>query len=269
MAAVVVVATCEAWAQVGTSSVRGTVTDPSGAAVPAATVTASGANNVVKVATTNQQGAYSIVGLPAGKYTVRVLANGFNVAENAIDVAAGASQTVNASLTVVTEKQTVTVTDQLHVDVDPSNNASQLVLKGVDLDVLSDNPDDLQPDLQALAGPRSARMAARSTSTASPAAGCRPRSLSAKFASIRIPSRPNTTSSAMAASRSSPSREPTSFTATRSSISATTSSIRATRWRRRRSLTKRSTGAAISADRWARRRPSSSISTAARLTTTR
>ncbi len=152
-AAVLVVVTGAAWAQVGTSSLRGTATDPSGAAVPAATVTASGPNNVVKVATTNEQGMYSIVGLPAAKYTVRVLANGFNVFESSVDLTAGAAVTVNASLTVVTEKQTVTVTDQLHVDVDPSNNASQLVLKAADLDVLSDNPDDLQQDLQALAGP--------------------------------------------------------------------------------------------------------------------
>src|SRR5450755_4663164 len=100
LAAVFVVATGAAWAQVGTGSLKGSVTDPSGAAVPAATVTASGPGNVVKVATTSQQGAYSIVGLPAGKYTVRVLANGFNVAESSVDLPSGAAMTVNAALTV-------------------------------------------------------------------------------------------------------------------------------------------------------------------------
>ena len=151
--AALVLLTSAVWAQTGTSSLRGTVTDPSGAAVPGATVTATGPNNVVKVAATNQQGGYTVTGIPAGKYTVRVLANGFNVFESTADLSSGAAVTVNAALSVITEKQTVTVTDQLHVDVDPSNNASQLVLKGVDLDVLSDNPDDLQSDLQALAGP--------------------------------------------------------------------------------------------------------------------
>src|SRR4029079_6514742 len=36
---------------------------------------------------------------------------------------------------------------------DPSTNSSAIVLKGKDLDALSDDPDDLAADLQALAGP--------------------------------------------------------------------------------------------------------------------
>ena len=39
------------------------------------------------------------------------------------------------------------------VSVDPSQNAGALVLRGADLQALSDDPDDLQADLQALAGP--------------------------------------------------------------------------------------------------------------------
>jgi Carboxypeptidase regulatory-like domain/TonB dependent receptor len=140
-------------AQTGTGSLRGQVTDPSGASVPGANVTATGPSGAVKVASTNEKGAYNITGLAPGQYSVRVLAKGFDVFESKVDLGPAAAQTLNASLVVVAEKQEVTVTDQLHVDVDPSNNASQLVLKGTDLDVLSDNPDDLQQDLQALAGP--------------------------------------------------------------------------------------------------------------------
>src|ERR1039458_1947128 len=54
---------------------------------------------------------------------------------------------------VVAERQEVTVSDTAHVDVDPSANVGALVLKGTDLDSLSDDPDDLQNDLEALAGP--------------------------------------------------------------------------------------------------------------------
>jgi hypothetical protein len=145
--------TTAAWAQIGTGSFKGQVTDPSGAVIPGATVTATGPGGKVKVATSNQQGAYTINALPPGQYTVRVMAKGFAVFESKADLATSAAQTLNAALVVSVDTQEVTVSDQLHVDVDPSNNASQLVLKGTDLDVLSDNPDDLQSDLQALAGP--------------------------------------------------------------------------------------------------------------------
>jgi len=39
------------------------------------------------------------------------------------------------------------------LDVTASGNASSVVLKGKDLDALSDDPDELQSELQALAGP--------------------------------------------------------------------------------------------------------------------
>ena len=65
-------------------SLKGSVLDPSGAAVPGATVTVTGPNNVVKVAQTDKDGAYSIVGLPSGKYTIRVIAAGFDLFEGTI-----------------------------------------------------------------------------------------------------------------------------------------------------------------------------------------
>ena len=47
----------------------------------------------------------------------------------------------------------MTVTDTQQVELDPAKNAGALVLKQEDLDMLSDDPDDLQADLLALAGP--------------------------------------------------------------------------------------------------------------------
>ena len=47
----------------------------------------------------------------------------------------------------------MTVTDTQQVELDPAKNAGALVLKEEDLDMLSDDPDDLQADLLALAGP--------------------------------------------------------------------------------------------------------------------
>src|SRR5271165_2586798 len=65
-------------------SLKGSVLDPSGAAVPGATITLTGPNNVVKVAQSDNNGVYSVVGLPPGQYTIRVIAAGFDLFEGTI-----------------------------------------------------------------------------------------------------------------------------------------------------------------------------------------
>jgi hypothetical protein len=136
------------------ASLRGVVTDPSGASVPGATITLTGPNSLVKVVQSDSTGSYSIPGLPPGSYTVRVGATGFALFEKTgLDLAAARAVTLDAKLVLATERQVVTVEDTQHVELDPSQNAGALVLKGQDLDMLSDDPDDLQADLQALAGP--------------------------------------------------------------------------------------------------------------------
>src|SRR5580698_5983156 len=135
-------------------SLKGVVTDPSGAAVPKATVTVSGANNAVKVAETNDNGEYNIPGLAPGKYTIRIIATGFTLFEKMNqDVVATRPTQLDVKLVVEVSKQEVTVTDTQQVELDPAKNAGALVLKEADLDMLSDDPDDLQADLLALAGP--------------------------------------------------------------------------------------------------------------------
>jgi Carboxypeptidase regulatory-like domain/TonB dependent receptor len=135
-------------------TLRGTILDPSGAAIPKATVTATGPNNTVKVAQTDDNGAYTINGLPPGKYTIRVIATGFTLVEKAgVDVSAGRPMQFDAKLVLETSKQEVTVADTQQVELDPAKNAGALVLKEEDLDMLSDDPDDLEADLLALAGP--------------------------------------------------------------------------------------------------------------------
>ena len=135
-------------------SLKGSVLDPSGAAVPGATVTLSGPNSTVKVAQSDNNGAYSVVGLPPGAYTIRVIAAGFDLFEGSIaSLPGGRVSTFDAKMSVASEKQEVTVKDTQNVELDPAKNAGALVLKEADLDMLSDDPDDLQADLLALAGP--------------------------------------------------------------------------------------------------------------------
>ncbi|HVO96601.1 MAG TPA: carboxypeptidase regulatory-like domain-containing protein [Bryobacteraceae bacterium] len=136
------------------ASVKGSVLDPSGAAVPGATVTLTGPNGVVKVAQSDSNGVFTAVGLPPGKWTVRVIAAGFDLFEGTIEnLPGGRASSFDAKLVVASEKQEVTVKDVQQVELDPAKNAGALVLKEADLDMLSDDPDDLQADLMALAGP--------------------------------------------------------------------------------------------------------------------
>ena len=61
-----------------TASISGTVTDPSGAVVAGATVTATNVETgVVTTLTTNGQGFYSFQSLPLGTYAIGVQQSGF------------------------------------------------------------------------------------------------------------------------------------------------------------------------------------------------
>jgi Carboxypeptidase regulatory-like domain len=136
------------------ASLRGVVTDPSGAGVPGASVTVTGPGGLVRVVQTSDNGSYSIPNLPPGTYALRIAAKGFSLFESMqIELTAARALTADAKLTVAAEKQEVTVTDTSQVQLDPSQNAGAIVISGQDLDMLSDDPDDLQSDLTALAGP--------------------------------------------------------------------------------------------------------------------
>lgn len=143
------------WAQTGEISVRGQVLDQSGAAVPAITVNIVGPDGATKSVQTNEEGKYVFRNLASGAYTVRITLKGFaDFVQSGVQVAHGQPQLVDAHLVVALEKQEVTVqSDITQVSVSAENNASSLVIKGKDLEALSDDPDELQSDLEALAGP--------------------------------------------------------------------------------------------------------------------
>src|SRR5271154_4848122 len=142
-------------AQTNVGAIHGQVTDPSNAVVVGASVIVTGTDGNVLSATTNQQGVFDLKGVAPGTYKVEVFAKGFGAfAKEGVLVAAGQTQQVNAALEIEVQQQQVTVTDQSGaVDVSPSNNAGAIVINGAALDALPDDPDELQTDLTALAGP--------------------------------------------------------------------------------------------------------------------
>jgi hypothetical protein len=96
----------------GTGTVQGVVSDPSGAVVPAAEVTAT--NEATQVKTTRQTtdaGYYVLSPLPAGQYTVSVVAKGFQTAvQQHLMVDALATIGLNIALQVGSSSESVTVT---------------------------------------------------------------------------------------------------------------------------------------------------------------
>ncbi len=142
-------------AQGPTGTLRGQVTDPSGAVVTNARVSAVGPAGQTLSANTSQSGAYEIGGLAPGKYTITAKAKGFApFSQSEVVVTAGQVEQLNIPLDIQVQEEKVDVQDDSsQVQVSPSNNASAIVLRGADLDALPDDPDELEQDLQALAGP--------------------------------------------------------------------------------------------------------------------
>ena len=141
--------------QTASGTLRGQVTDPSGAVIPGATVTATASTGQTKTAQSDGQGGYEFNGLAPGKYTVSAVARGFAVSEpQDVEVGAGPAARLNIQLQILVEQEKVTVEEQgTTVEVNPASNASVLVIQGKDLEALSDDPDELQSELEALAGP--------------------------------------------------------------------------------------------------------------------
>jgi hypothetical protein len=141
-------------AQIPSGTVRGQVTDPSGAAIPRASITAHPASGQPVTVQAGADGAY-VLKLAPGTYTVNAAAPNFAPFElQDLKVTAGQSQKLDISLTIQIEQQQVEVTGQANrVSVNPENNASALVIKGKDLETLSDDPDEMSSELQALSGP--------------------------------------------------------------------------------------------------------------------
>jgi hypothetical protein len=141
---------------VTTASFRGHIADPTGAVIPGATITiATPAGATVGTVTADDTGHYAVNGLAPGSYLVRASVAGFApFASQVIQLAAGQVKRVDIAMAMEVAEQSVVVTDESpSVNVEAGGNANAIVLKGKDLDALSDDPDELSNELTALAGP--------------------------------------------------------------------------------------------------------------------
>jgi len=132
-----------AWPQTQLATVFGTITDPTGAVIAEARVTVSNISTGLKrVALTDINGQYHMVGLPPGIYTVRTEKEKFQMQGlEGIALSSGAAIAVNLSLRVGTVPQEVMVDADVAIDTTTSTVSSataersltELPLNGRDL----------------------------------------------------------------------------------------------------------------------------------------
>jgi hypothetical protein len=141
-------------AQSGPAHVHGQVKDPSGAVIPGATISVKNASGLSLAVKSDGLGGYDVRNLAPGKYTVSVTAKGFAPQVQEVELTAGQDKKLDIALEILVKEVTVDVEgDAVRVGTSSDSNASTVVLTGKDLDALSDDPDELQSELQALAGP--------------------------------------------------------------------------------------------------------------------
>ncbi len=143
-------------AQTGPLVLSGAVIDPDSAEIPGATLTLVSAAGKQYVVTSGSDGTYAFRGVPVGTYTLTITMPGFSTYVRQGVKIGETAQTFTTKLAIQDQKTVINVTaDENHVSVDPDSSVGSVVLKGKDLDALSDDPDELSSELTALAGPSS------------------------------------------------------------------------------------------------------------------
>ena len=101
-----------AWSQTGMTSLRGTVTDPSGALLAGAEVTIEApATGFHATHSTDPSGAYEFPQIPPGKYSITATKAGFGKLVKAAELLVSQPATLNFSLSVQAINETVEVSD--------------------------------------------------------------------------------------------------------------------------------------------------------------
>ncbi len=112
LAAAIMALSGTAFGQGGDSSLRGSVTDESGAVLPGVTVTAmSPALISPSLAVSDSQGNYRLLNLPPGEYAIEASLSGFATSrQEGIVLRAGINLGLDVQMTISTIQETVTVT---------------------------------------------------------------------------------------------------------------------------------------------------------------
>jgi hypothetical protein len=148
----ILLASLSAFAQRG-PTLRGQVTDELGGVIVGASVVLTNAQGQTQTVVTDANGAYRF-NAGSGIYSVSVVLAGFaSFQQNEVALNEGQPTMLNVILRVAVVQGSVTVDPGASISTDPNTNKSATVLKGADLNALSDDPNELAAELSALTGP--------------------------------------------------------------------------------------------------------------------
>jgi hypothetical protein len=150
---IVLLGSLVASAQFDTGTITGFVTDPSGAAVPRATVTITNIGTAFqKTLQTDARGSFIASSLPLGNYVVSAKASSFAEAKSqAIVLNVGATVNVNLALSVEATKETIEVTGTAST-VDTGSSTAGTTLNATQLGNLPVNGRDVMDFLEIAPG---------------------------------------------------------------------------------------------------------------------
>ena len=101
-----------------TATIAGKVTDASGARVARAKVTATNLDtNIQRYATTTNEGAYSLLFVPIGRYTVQINAPGFKKFETGLVLEVNQNAHVDAVLQIGAVSETIEVKADAAIEI--------------------------------------------------------------------------------------------------------------------------------------------------------
>jgi hypothetical protein len=147
LAAIVVCSAAMSAQTISTSQISGTVTDPTGAVIPNATIQLKRVDTgELHSLTSNSSGNYTIQDLSAGTYTLQVTSAGFSTyVQNGIVLQVGVSPAINIKLAVGVESQQVVVQGISSQVETESNGVGQVIDQQqiVDLPLNGRDPDQL------------------------------------------------------------------------------------------------------------------------------
>ena len=136
-----------------TSAIAGSVTDPSGAAIPNATVTATNTEDGLKRSVkTDESGRFSFPQLKPGAYSVKAEAERFEAQRNnSVSAALGQKQTVDFKLSLASVSENVEVVEQAP-PINPDNPNTSTTLTAKAIEDLPNPGGDMTYPLQLAAG---------------------------------------------------------------------------------------------------------------------